>query len=205
MKRYLLCSFAAAAALALSAGAASARTFGLIPHRFGHCNRCGTCVAQPNAFTPVCVSYCCPGQNDYAGGGWGMVGCDGQGSAPSTGTAMLPFNGGAPDQGALVNGMPPQPPMPPNVYPPRGPMGYGYPPQAMAYGSMPLAPPGYGYPPQMMAGWPQGPAPGMQPLPWGGMAQYNPYNLATLNRGFNPGYTGMMPGAPQANGNAGGR
>jgi hypothetical protein len=175
MKRYLLASLLTTAALALSAGAASAKTFGLIPHHFGHCNRCGSCVAQPNAFTPICYNFCCGADGGCGWNGGGAAGCDG--CAPG------------------ANYAPSQPPAPPTVQPPQG----------LGYGNVPQLPMGYGYPPQAPMGYGFGPqAPALQQLPpWAAQMPYNPYNFAAYNRGW--GYGGMMPMNPPMYGNVGGR
>ncbi len=193
MKRYLLASLLTTAALALSAGAASAKTFGLIPHHFGHCNRCGTCVAQPNAFTPICYNFCCGAGGGYGWNGWGAAGCDG--CAPGANYAALPGDNGAINQGMTVNNAPSQPPAPPVVTPP----------QALGYGNVPQLPMGYGYPPQAQLGYGNAmQAPALQQLPpWAAQMPYNPYNFAAYNRGW--GYGGMMPMNPQMYGNMGGR
>lgn len=133
MKKYLFASLAAAAALALSAGDVSARTFGLIPHHICH-RHCNPCNGQLNAFTPPFNPCCCIGFNGCAPGGWDQAACDG--CAPGAAYAQLPFNYGAVAQNQANYGIPPQAMVPP----------YGYQPQ-MAYGNMPQIPAAMQYQP----------------------------------------------------------
>jgi hypothetical protein len=178
MKKYLFASLAVAAALTLSAGDVSARTFGLIPHHLGHRHHCDPC--QLNAFTPpACCNPCCfnpcGGFNGCAPGGWGQAAWDG--CAPGASYAQMPFDYGTMAQNQANYGIPPQAMVPP----------YGYQPQMTAYG--------YG---------PQAPA-GMQYQSWAGQMAYNPYYLAAYNRGLNYGYGGMPAMNPQAAAGLGGR
>jgi hypothetical protein len=183
MKRLLFSSWLALAALGLTAAPSFAwnKTFGLFTYG-GCCDKCkcGVCVPQPNAFTPVCVNVCygccpAPGGGGGYGNGWG-AGCDGYASEQQCcGTMAYGMEYGNTSCGTPNYGVAYDPTAYGMSY---NPMAYGMGYNPMPYPAMPQAP----LAAQLQQWAPQMPYTGVQPTGY-----YPNYNYG------NSGYAPMTP------------